>query len=102
MVAVLLIIPMVDPLGWTFVGDVIGRHGVASHLLGSTAIGLYLLTAFVICCLLAFVRSAPAPLWHPERFVGTGSDTGGSVRLTAGRGRVTIRSRSLSPDWSRR
>lgn len=52
--AVLLLVPMVDPLGWTFVGDVIGRSGVASHLLGSTAIGLCLLTAFIICCLLAF------------------------------------------------
>jgi hypothetical protein len=50
----LLIVPMVDPLGWTFVGDAVGRKGVVSHLLGSTAIGLCLLAAFVLCCLLAF------------------------------------------------
>lgn len=51
---VLLVVPMVDPLGWTFVADVIGRKGVAAHFLGSTAIGLCLLGAFLICCLLAF------------------------------------------------
>jgi hypothetical protein len=51
---VLLIVPMVDPLGWTFVADVIGRKGVASHLLGSTALGLCLLAAFVLCGVLAF------------------------------------------------
>jgi hypothetical protein len=53
-VAVLLLVPMVDPLGWTFVSDALGRKGVASHLLGSTALGLCLLAAFAICCLLAF------------------------------------------------
>ncbi len=51
---VLLLVPMVDPLGWSFVGDAIGRDGIAAHLLGSTALGLCLLAAFAICCLLAF------------------------------------------------
>jgi Glycosyltransferase family 87 len=53
-VVILLLVPMVDPLGWSFVGEAIGRHGVAAHLLGSTALGLCLLAAFAICCLLAF------------------------------------------------
>ena len=50
---VLLLVPVVDPLGWSFVGSILG-HGVASNLLGPTALGLCLLAAFVICCLLAF------------------------------------------------
>lgn len=54
LLAVLLLFPMVDPLGWSLVGDVVGRRGVAEHLLGSTAIGLCLLVAFAICCALAF------------------------------------------------
>lgn len=55
----LLMLPMVDPTGWSVFGDVLGRRGVASHLLGPTASGLCLLAAFGICCFTAFrpVRS---------------------------------------------
>ncbi|MGZ6967675.1 MAG: glycosyltransferase family 87 protein [Acidimicrobiia bacterium] len=62
--AVLLLVPIVDPLSWSFVEDVVGRHGIAAHLLGPTAIGLCLLAAFGIACLLALrpvrTRSAVA------------------------------------------
>ncbi len=51
----LLLIPMVDPMGWSVVGDVLGRDGVVSELLGPTAMGLCLLAAFVTCCLLALL-----------------------------------------------
>jgi Glycosyltransferase family 87 len=50
---VLLLVPMVDPLSWSWVADALGRKGIADHLLGSTAMGLCLLAAFVICCVLA-------------------------------------------------
>jgi Glycosyltransferase family 87 len=56
---VLLLIPMVDPLSWSAVGEVLGRKGIAAHLLGPTTIGLCLLAAFSITCLVALrpVRS---------------------------------------------
>jgi hypothetical protein len=50
---VLLLVPMVDPLSWSAVTAVVGRDGLADHLLGATAMSLCLLAAFVICCLLA-------------------------------------------------
>lgn len=50
----LLLLPMVDPTSWSAFDDVIGRDGVVAGLLGPTAIGLCLLAAFAICCLLAF------------------------------------------------
>jgi hypothetical protein len=51
---VLLLIPMVDPIGWSVVATVLGRDGIADHLLGPTALGLCLLAAFAICCVAAF------------------------------------------------
>jgi hypothetical protein len=50
---VLLLVPMVDPLSWSGVADVLGRKGIADHLLGATAMALCLLAAFSICCVLA-------------------------------------------------
>jgi hypothetical protein len=50
---VLLLVPLVDPLSWSPVTSVLGRNGLADHLLGSTAMALCLLAAFAICCLLA-------------------------------------------------
>jgi Glycosyltransferase family 87 len=47
---VLLVFPMLDPFGWSFVGSTLGRDGLAAHLLGPTAAGLCLLAAFAICC----------------------------------------------------
>jgi hypothetical protein len=63
--AVLLLFPMVDPMGWSVVGDVLGRDGIVSELLGPTAIGLSLLAAFTICCLVA-LRPARTPVPVPS------------------------------------
>jgi hypothetical protein len=51
---VLLLVPMVDPLSWSAATRVLGRDGLADHLLGPTAQALCLLAAFAICCGLAF------------------------------------------------
>jgi hypothetical protein len=49
----LLIFPMVDPLSWSPVRDVVGRGDVVNELLGTTAIGLSLLAAYILCCFAA-------------------------------------------------
>jgi hypothetical protein len=51
---VLLLFPMVDPLSWSAVRDVVGRGDVVTELLGSTAIGLSLLAALLLACFAAF------------------------------------------------
>jgi len=53
--AVLLIVPMVDPLSWSAVTSVLGRDGLPDHLLGPTAMGLCVLAAFAICCVVALL-----------------------------------------------
>lgn len=50
---VLLVFPMVDPLSWSAVRDVVGRGEVVNELLGPTAIGLSLLAAFALSCFAA-------------------------------------------------
>lgn len=50
---VLLLIPMIDPTSWSAFDDVVGRGGLASTVFGPTALGLCLLAAFAISCLLA-------------------------------------------------
>jgi hypothetical protein len=50
---VLLVFPMVDPLGWSAVRDAVGRSDVVTELLGPTAIGLSLLAAFLLSCFAA-------------------------------------------------
>src|SRR5262249_22734749 len=49
----LLVFPMVDPLSWSPVRDVMGRGEVVNELLGPTAIGLSLFAAFLLSCFAA-------------------------------------------------
>ncbi len=51
--AVLLIVPMIDPLSWSAVTSVLGRKSVADHLLGPTTMGLCVFAAFATCCVVA-------------------------------------------------
>jgi hypothetical protein len=44
---------MIDPTSWSTFDDVVGRGGLASTVFGPTALGLCLLAAFAISCLLA-------------------------------------------------
>lgn len=48
-VLALLLVPTVDPMGWSVVNDVVGRKGLMSHLAGATTNGLCLIVAFGLC-----------------------------------------------------
>ena len=59
-VAVLLLVPLVDPLGWSPVNAVLGKSGF-EWMLGTTMMSMYVLVALGLCAWTAWrqVRSAP-------------------------------------------
>jgi hypothetical protein len=60
-VAVMLLVPLVDPLGWSPVNAVLGKSGF-EWMLGSTMMAVYVLTALALCAWTAVrqLRDSPA------------------------------------------
>ncbi len=60
-VAVLLLVPVIDPLGWSPINAVIGKSGF-EWMLGTTMLSTYVLVALGICAWTAWrqVRAAPS------------------------------------------